>query len=119
MNTIAPDPAVLRDPLEDFSLAVFAASDGLWDWDMRRGVVTFSPRWKATLGYEDAEIGNDFDEWESRVHPDDQERTRLTLERYLAGETAEYELEHRLRHKDGSYRWVLARGMALRDETGR
>ena len=102
----------------DFSLAVFGAKDGLWDWDIRTDTVAFSDRWKTMLGYEEDELGPHFAEWESRVHPDDRDRARATLQAYLAGETSFYELEHRMRHRDGSYRWVLARGMALWDEQG-
>ncbi|HEY8684125.1 MAG TPA: PAS domain S-box protein [Chloroflexota bacterium] len=111
------DPAPL-DQQNDFSLAVFGAKDGLWDWDIRTDTVAFSARWKTMLGYDEDELGPHFSEWQSRVHPDDQDRALATLEAYLAGETPFYELEHRVRHKDGSYRWVLARGMALWDEQG-
>jgi len=118
MKTIPSSGYALYEQQEDFSLAVFGASDGLWDWDIRSNTVAFSARWKAMLGYDEHEIGTHFEDWESRIHPDDQERARTTLETYLAGETSFYELEHRLRHKDGSYRWILARGMALRDAQG-
>jgi len=70
------------------------------------------------LGYAEEEIGNALEEWQSRIHPDDRERAYATLETYLAGETSVYELEHRLRLRNGTYRWILARGMALRDERG-
>ena len=113
MNGSAPP-----DQEQDFSLAVFGAYDGLWDWDIRTNTVAFSTRWKAMLGYQEDEIGNDFEEWQSRIHPDDREQALDTLAAYLEGEAPFYELEHRLRHRDGSYRWVLARGMALRDEQG-
>jgi PAS domain S-box-containing protein len=106
------------DQQDDFSLAVFGANDGLWDWDIRTDTVAFSARWKAMLGYEEDEGGNDFAEWQSRIHPDDRDQALATLEAYLAGEAPFYELEHRLRHRDGTYRWVLARGMALWDEQG-
>jgi PAS domain S-box-containing protein len=104
---------------ERFSLAVQGANDGLWDWDLRTDVVYFSPRWKSMLGYEDDEIPHHFNEWLKRVHPDDQERAQETIQDYLNGRTASYRLEHRLQHKDGSYRWIVARGSLLRDNHGK
>lgn len=118
MKTIATSSHPLHDQQEDFSLAVFGVCDGLWDWDIHGDTVAFSTRWKAMLGYDDGEIGDSLDEWQSRIHPEDQETARATLNAYLAGETTIYELEHRLRHRDGSYRWVVARGMVLRDDRG-
>ena len=71
------------------------------------------------LGYADHEVENHFSAWERLLHPEDQERALACLQAYLAGQTPTYELEHRLRHKDGSYRWILARGVALRDAAGK
>jgi PAS domain S-box-containing protein len=109
----------LRQSRERFDLAVRGSRDGIWDWDLATNVVYFSPAWKAMLGYEDHEIRNHFEEWESRLHPEDRERALSTLRAYFEGQLPEYELEHRLCHKDGSYRWILARGAALRDKDGR
>ena len=109
----------LRASEQRFELAMQGANDGLWDWNPVTNEVYYSPRWKEMLGYADDEIANHFDEWLSRVHPDDRERALTTIQAYLAGETATYELEHRLRHRDGSYRWIVARGACVRDETGR
>jgi PAS domain S-box-containing protein len=104
---------------ERFSLAVQGANDGLWDWDLRTDIVYFSPRWKTMLGYEDDEIPHHFNEWLKRVHPDDRERAQETIQDYLNGRTATYRLEHRLQHKDGTYRWIVARGALLRDKDGK
>ena len=100
----------LRDSQERFDLAVRGTDAGIWDWDLRTNQVFFSPRWKGMLGYEDHEIQASFAEWRARLHPDDRQRALATIREYLDGQRTEYELEHRLQHKDGTYRWILARG---------
>ncbi|MEX5217014.1 MAG: PAS domain S-box protein [Nitrospira sp.] len=108
--------AALRDSRERLELATKGADAGVWDWDLRTNRMYFSPRWKSQLGYADHEIGNTFDEWESRIHPDDRERAMETIRAYLEGHLLIYNIEHRVRHKDGSYRWILTSGSAFRDE---
>jgi PAS domain S-box-containing protein len=109
----------LRSSRERFALAVKGSKDGLWDWDMANREIYFSPAWKAMLGFEDHEAANRFDEWRDRLHPDDRERAVATLRDYFESNESNYEQEYRLRHKDGSYRWILTRGVALRDAEGR
>jgi PAS domain S-box-containing protein len=109
----------LRRSRERFELAVAGSQDGLWDWDLETDVVYFSPRWKSILGYEDHEIANHVDEWIRRLHPDESERVLAANYAHIHGNTPHYEYEYRLRHKDGSYRWILARGVALRDARGK
>ncbi|WP_395745066.1 ATP-binding protein [Prosthecobacter sp.] len=116
----APAEAVreLAESEERFALAVRGTNDGIWDWDIRTGKVFFSPPWKSMIGYEDDEIENVFATFEKLIHPEDHDRVMATLNDYLAGRIPRYAVEFRLRHKDGSWRWILARGRALRDEHG-
>jgi PAS domain S-box-containing protein len=111
--------AALRRGQERFELAVRGSGVGLWDWDRETGESYYSPRWKEMIGHADDEIPHEFAEWESRVHPDDLDRARAALRSCTDGGAKEYEVEYRLRHKDGSYVWVLDRGLAVCDESGR
>jgi PAS domain S-box-containing protein len=108
----------LRESQERLALCIQGSDVGIWDWDMRRAVVYFSPRWKQMLGYDDEEIQNRFEEWESRIHPDDRGAAMMMLRSYMEGRHAPFHLEHRLRHKDGTYRWILSHGACLRDQDG-
>jgi diguanylate cyclase (GGDEF)-like protein/PAS domain S-box-containing protein len=108
--------AALRVSEERYALAVQGANDGLWDWDLKNNRIYFSPRWKSMLGYAEHEIGDDPKEWFDRVHPDDVERLRLDISSHLKGLTPHFENEHRMLHRDGDYRWMLNRGIAVMDE---
>ena len=111
--------AALRTSQQRFDLAVHGTDAGIWDWDLTTDEVYFSPRWKSMLGYADDELDNAFREWETRLHPEDRERALQTIRDYLDGRSGRYELEHRLRHKDGTYRWILARAAAVFDAQGK
>ncbi len=95
---------------ERWKFALEGAGDGVWDYDEDTGKTFFSPRWKEMLGFDNDEIGHSLKEWSDRVHPDDRERVLEALRRYRAGEIPAYRTEHRLRHKDGHWVWVLDRG---------
>jgi PAS domain S-box-containing protein len=109
----------LRQSQEQLALVIQGSSDGVWDWNIATNEVYYSPRWKSMLGYADQEVDNHFSSWERLLHPADRERAVACLQAYLSGQTPTYEVEHRLRHKDGSYRWILSRGVALRDGEGK
>jgi diguanylate cyclase (GGDEF)-like protein/PAS domain S-box-containing protein len=108
----------LRISEERYALAARGANDGLWDWNLASNEVHWSPRWKAMLGYGDAEIGVSPDEWLTRVHHDDIARVRDSLAGHLGAASAHYESEHRLLHRNGTYRWMLCRGAAVRNPEG-
>jgi diguanylate cyclase (GGDEF)-like protein/PAS domain S-box-containing protein len=104
---------------ERYALAVNGANDGVWDWDLKGNTAYFSPRWKSMLGYREEEIGNDIDEWFSRVHSEDAVGLHKALEAHLEGQEPHFEHEHRMRCRDASSIWVLSRGLAVRDGTGK
>jgi PAS domain S-box-containing protein len=106
-----------RETEERFAL-VSAFLDGLWDWKLTANEIYLSPRWKAIVGCEDAEVGTHPDEWFGRVHPADRARLQRDLDAHLSGDTPTFESEYRIRHKNGTYRWVLTRGIAVRDAGG-
>jgi diguanylate cyclase (GGDEF)-like protein/PAS domain S-box-containing protein len=108
----------LRESEERYALAARGANDGLWDWNLASNEVYYSPRWKSMLGCAEDEIGSSPDEWLKRVHPDEAERARAAITAHIAGFSPQLEDEHRILHKDGSYRWVLCRGVAVRDPAG-
>jgi diguanylate cyclase (GGDEF)-like protein/PAS domain S-box-containing protein len=109
----------LRESEERYSLAARGANDGLWDWNLTTGRVYFSPRWKSMLGLAESEVGDRVSEWLDRVHAEDLERLQRDLEAHLEGRTPHFETEHRLLHKDGGFRWMLTRGLAVRDAAGK
>jgi diguanylate cyclase (GGDEF)-like protein/PAS domain S-box-containing protein len=111
--------ARLRASEERYALAVEGANDGLWDWDVPRGRLYVSARGKAMLGYAEGEVRDRLEEWLVRVHPDDLERVRAELASQQEGDRAHFESVHRLRHRDGAWRWAHVRGVAVRGDDGR
>ncbi|HKI16591.1 MAG TPA: diguanylate cyclase, partial [Isosphaeraceae bacterium] len=108
----------LRRSEERYALAVRGANDGLWDWDLTTDRIYYSPRWKSILGYEDGQIADGIQEWFGRVNPLDVERVKVEVSEHLAGKSSHLETEHRMLHDDGTYRWVLTRGLAVRNAEG-
>ncbi len=93
--------------------AIDGSELGLWDWNVPAGTVFFSSRWKSMLGFSDDEVSNQLSEWESRVHPDDKPAVMADVDRHFRGETEFYANEHRVRCKDGSYKWIMDRGKVV------
>jgi diguanylate cyclase (GGDEF)-like protein/PAS domain S-box-containing protein len=111
--------SALRESEERYALAMNGANDGLWDWDLKSGRVYYSSRWKAMLGCSEEEIGDQPAEWLDRAHPGDADRLRSEIEAHWHGRTSEFRIECRMRHRDGSYRWMLSRGLAIRSGDGK
>ena len=108
----------LRTSEARLTMTVQGSHIGIWDWNLTADSVYFSPQWKSQLGHDDATLSNTFQEWQSRIHPEDQALVHRTVQSCLNGDRAQFELEHRLRHRDGSYRWILSRGTLIRDVHG-
>lgn len=111
--------ALSRESAIRLQLAARAGKVGLWDWELGTDKVYFSPEWKAQLGYEDHEIENNFAEWQTRVHPEDLERTLTLIRAFIDKFWPDYQVEFRLRHKDGSYRWIFSQGALTSGADGR
>jgi len=108
----------LKESEERYALAARGSNDGLWDWNLSLNVVHFSPRWKAMLGYQEGEIRARPEEWFHRIHDADRERVKEEIATHQNGLTPHFESEHRVLHKDGSFRWMLSRGVAVHDASG-
>jgi diguanylate cyclase (GGDEF)-like protein/PAS domain S-box-containing protein len=111
--------AQTREAEERYALAAQAANDGLWDWDLATNRVYYSPRWKAMIGCEAQEIGTGPEEWFDRIHPEDRGNVDSRLKAHMDGFTDNFESEHRILVKGGGYRWVLSRGIAVRNADGK
>ncbi|MBU1002687.1 MAG: EAL domain-containing protein [Proteobacteria bacterium] len=109
----------LRQSEERYALAVQGAYDGIWDWDMEADSIYLSPRCKEIIGFKDSEFKSLPGNWQSRVHPDDQKHSLAAEEDVLAGRQVSFAVEYRIRHKDGSYRWVLDRGTGVKNDSGK
>lgn len=117
----APDLASLTLRLQNsldreqrLLLALDADSAGIWDWDIETGECWFSDVWLLMLGYQPSELVGHVSTWEALVHPEDKPLAGRLIKQHFDGETSYYECEHRLRCKDGSWGWVLARGRVIK-----
>ena len=103
---------------ERWSLVARATADGIWEWDLQADRMYLSPRWHEILGYEQRPGQEKPASWFDLVHEQDLPRLQGAIEAHLAGTTALLECEHRIRDSRGRWRWVLSRGLAIRDEHG-
>jgi PAS domain S-box-containing protein len=102
-----------------FALAMDAANDGLWDWNIKTGHVYYSNRWKEMLGYGPHELSHSIAAWQELLHPEDNRQVENTLNAYLSGEQDSYDVSFRMKHKQGHWVHILARGLAINDpDTG-
>jgi len=109
----------LRESEARWKFALDAVGDGVWDWDVRNGAVTYSSRFAQLYGFDSDEFGIHVESWSSRIHPDDRQRVMAALQRCLTGNAASYSNEYRGQCKDGSWKWILARGAVFsRDVDG-
>lgn len=104
----------LKAAEERWSFALEGAGDGVWDWNIATGTVEFSKKWKAIIGYSENELANSLEEFDQRIHPDDRGRLYAMLQDYFGRKVPDYAVETRLQCKDGSYKWILARGMVVK-----
>jgi diguanylate cyclase (GGDEF)-like protein/PAS domain S-box-containing protein len=109
----------LEEVQAQLRMATQIAQLGFWEWIPRRDEMYFSPEWKAQLGYSDDQLLNRWEEWESRVHPDDLGRVLANINALLAATSSDFIDEFRMRHRNGSYRWISVRCVTLFDGEGR
>jgi len=109
----------LRESQERYEQVVRGTNDGVWDWDLKTDNVYYSPRYKAILGYEDHELPNVVETWKDRVHPEDLEITIARNMECVEGKVDTFEVEYRMMHRDGTYRWILGRGTSVKDKSGK
>jgi PAS domain S-box-containing protein len=121
LRRVAVGQQALRESEERYALAMEGANEGHWDWDVATRSVYLSPKMKLLYGHSvDAKIDTR-DEWVARVvvHPDDLARFEAAVNDHLEGRTSRYECEYRIRHPDGQWHWLVARGRCTRDSSGR
>lgn len=100
---------------ERLSLAFKGANDGLWDWNLENDHIYFSPRWKSMLGYREDELEHHLDTFNTLIHPEDKDNAFVEIDKFLSGESKAFEVEFRLKHRQGHYVNVLSRAFLVRD----
>jgi PAS domain S-box-containing protein len=109
----------IRESNDRYALVIAGAGAAIWDWDVPNRRVVYSPHWKAMRGLAEDEVSDRDEEWSSGIHPDDAPRVLAAVQAHFAGATPVFSEEYRVRCRDGSYKWVLDRGLAQRDAQGR
>ncbi len=103
-----------------FRLALDASSNGVWDRNIQTGEIYFGENWYRTLGYDNDTANNEANSFENLLHPDDRQRVLAHREAHVQGILPKYEVEYRLRGRDGEWKWFLSRGQVVaRDEDGK
>jgi diguanylate cyclase (GGDEF)-like protein/PAS domain S-box-containing protein len=100
------------------SLASLVSNDGYWEWDLVTKETYYSSRWVAMLGIDQKEVVERIEFWIERVHPDDREQLEAALSAHLEDYTSRFQGVHRVRHQNGTYRWMLSQALCLRDSDG-
>ncbi len=118
-RTIKQTATNLQKSREQFLLAVNGSQDGIWDWNLLDNSLFLSEKWKRMLGYRDDELPNIFPSFINNIHPDDLPGVQANLKKYLNGESDNYSIEFRMKHKDGHDVDILARGEAIRNDEGK
>ena len=108
----------LADSEQRFQLAMEFANDGLFDWNLKTNEIYYSPVWKRLVGYEDEELPNDFSVWERLTAPDDVQRSWEMQQELINRERDRFEIEFRMKHKEGYWVDILSRANAIFDEEG-
>ncbi len=108
----------LHDSRERYRLAVYGVNDGLWEWDLITNRISYSDRWKEILGYKNSEISDNVDEWLNRIHPEDIKRVKVALYDHVNHPENHFEQEYQIKQKEGSYIWVMSRGLAIKNRDG-
>jgi diguanylate cyclase (GGDEF)-like protein/PAS domain S-box-containing protein len=110
--------SALRESEERYELAARGANDGQWDWNLKTNTIYYSLRWKTMIGMEPDDLQNDPQEWFSRIHPEDLAGFKTAMDDHLKGNRSHFETEYRILHANGNERWMLCRGLAVRDAQG-
>lgn len=105
--------ASLKEIEERWRFALDGSNQGVWDWNIANGEVFYSDSYKRLYGFEENELKARIEEWESRIHPEDRKKMDKAVEEHVSSEDPYYESTYRIKAKDGSYKWVLARGMLI------
>jgi diguanylate cyclase (GGDEF)-like protein/PAS domain S-box-containing protein len=108
-----------RESEQRYAMAAEGSNDGLWDWDLESDLLYVSDRWKLMIGLTPDTRIERSEEWFRDVHPHDLPGLRAELARHLEGSMPHFEHEYRMTHRDGTSRWMLCRGVAVRDDAGK
>ena len=106
--------AQLRHANHRFELALAASRDGLWEWESEDNILTVSSRWRHALGLDALTPIRAIEDWSQRIHPDDRSLFERSLSEHVSGAMEVMELDLRIQHEDGSWKWMHCRGLAAR-----